>query len=53
MTNEIEQLTMEKGYLDAEMEMLFKLAKVKDEEEFQAKRCIVRKENHVTKTTMI
>jgi uncharacterized protein YhaN len=35
LTNEIEQLTMENGYLDAEMEMLFKLAKVKDEEEFR------------------
>ncbi|MCZ0872017.1 AAA family ATPase [Peribacillus sp. AS_2] len=35
LTNEIEQLTMENGYLDAEMEMLFNLAKVKDEEEFR------------------
>lgn len=35
LTNEIEQLTRENGYLDAEMEMLFKLAKVKDEEEFR------------------
>lgn len=35
LTNEIEQLTMEKDYLDAEMEQLFKLAKVRDEEEFR------------------
>ncbi|MED4694291.1 ATP-binding protein [Peribacillus frigoritolerans] len=35
LTNEIEQLTMENGYLDTEMEMLFKLAKVKDEEGFR------------------
>ncbi|MGG4265001.1 AAA family ATPase [Peribacillus simplex] len=35
LENEIEQLTMEKDYLDAEMEQLFKIAKVKSEEEFR------------------
>ncbi|MGE7761150.1 AAA family ATPase [Peribacillus sp. NPDC097895] len=35
LVNEIEQLTMEKDYLDAEMEQLFELAKVKGEEEFR------------------
>lgn len=35
LANEIEQLTMEKDYLDAEMEQLFELANVKGEEEFR------------------
>ncbi|MDQ7860180.1 hypothetical protein RCO48_01300 [Peribacillus frigoritolerans] len=49
LTNEIEQLTMENGYLDAEMEMLFKLAKVKDKEEFRHVAALSEKENHLTK----
>ncbi|WP_285767823.1 AAA family ATPase [Peribacillus sp. SI8-4] len=35
LQNEIEQLTIEKDYLETEMEQLFNLAKVKDEEEFR------------------
>ncbi|MDM5295912.1 AAA family ATPase [Peribacillus simplex] len=35
LANEIEQLTMEKDYLDAEMEQLFEIANVKGEEEFR------------------
>ncbi|WP_340373014.1 AAA family ATPase [Peribacillus sp. FSL E2-0218] len=35
LRNEIEQLTMEKEYLDAEIEQLFGLAKVNAEEEFR------------------
>ena len=35
LRNEIEQLTMEKDYLDAEIEQLFGLAKVNDEEGFR------------------
>ncbi|AOH53827.1 hypothetical protein ABE28_005655 [Peribacillus muralis] len=48
LRNEIEQLTREKNYLDAEMEQLFGLAKVNDEEEYRHHAALSEKKGSLT-----